>query len=240
MFKVSENFIARMMEQPDTPSQFRRFSDYCLPVPESVKRSRDAARRLSVSISHTSLSVMRRTSSAVKNNVAIIVLPTLDEVFERERTDLHDADDLLRLLGNPGRFQLIQYLLLCLQFLAYMSDFAPVFFNLPPLGISYPNQSLLLHDGGEGSKDFNITDVFVPFNQLKSIRSCHMNGLDIDHLPVGIQYVYPHPQQRSIIADVRSSEITCSNRTLRNVNPTRKRFLISSCAHVSAELTIRQ
>ncbi|GAV09556.1 hypothetical protein RvY_19069-2 [Ramazzottius varieornatus] len=184
------------------PEKGRRSSSaQYLPSPESIERSKNAARRLSASISESAITALRRTSLTVRNNVSIILLPTIDEVFERERTELHDADDLLRLLGNPGRFQLIQYMLLCLQFLAYMSDFSPVFFNLQPLGITYPNRSLL-DDGGEQEFGGNTTVMFVPFAQLKSARSCQGFGLDSSNLPLGLQYVYPVAGQRSIIADM--------------------------------------
>ena len=49
---------------------------------------------------------------------------------------LKDVDDILRILGDPGRFQMIQFSLLALQYFPLaLNDLLPIFYSLSPAEI---------------------------------------------------------------------------------------------------------
>ncbi|OQV24424.1 putative Solute carrier family 22 member 12 [Hypsibius exemplaris] len=111
-----------------------------------------------------------------------------------ETEEFYEVDQVLRLLGNPGRFQIIQFLVLAYQYIPLaMNDFMPIFYGLPPLSVR------CVGDPTRNSTDSMITES----NQTKAVCSC----------PNGYIYEYPG-KQWSIIADMN---LICDKAALVNL-----------------------
>ena len=163
----------------------------------------------------TSFSVIRHLTEAT--TYGSVLLPGAHEPAqdmipeEHPSSETKDSDDLLRLLGNPGRFQIIQYLVLCLQFLSYVSEFVMVFFALAPTGILVDpltlfNSSLFAHEADNQSMmvDYgNVSYLWIPFKYVRSLQACDDTGFNYHNASMSIIYLFADLHQRSIISDVR-------------------------------------
>lgn len=139
-------------------------------------------------------------------------------VPEESTSSVKDSDDLLRLIGNPGRFQIIQYLVFCCQFLSYMSEFSIVFFIAPPTGIFVDRHDV--HSGptlnftADNQSDImdhreygNVSYGLIPFRYVRSEQACKKIGLDLHNTSTPIIYIFPDSRQQSIISDVRYDSV---------------------------------
>lgn len=113
----------------------------------------------------------------------------------------NNLDNVLRILGNPGRFQVIQFIVLSIQYhpLAF-NDYMPIFYGLPPreLHCIQPDQLTngeLFNISSTNAADQLLYGAFHSFANFSAI--CNAGGC-----PNGIEYRYPK-KQWSIIADVR-------------------------------------
>lgn len=102
---------------------------------------------------------------------------------------LRDPDDILFLLGNPGRFQVIQIVLLSTQFIPTgMIDLMPIFYNLQPAAFFVSN----------------VSDAQAPAAVLR-YREIYRNGSSsckmVNNVSNELMYVY-EDRQWSTIADV--------------------------------------
>lgn len=118
-------------------------------------------------------------------------LRQLDDSEPIMSVKIKDPDDILRLLGNPGKFQIIQYILLSFQILpCAFTDMVPLFYNLNPVGIdTTENKSI----AGHGN--------FTPLRQLLSSPGC--DAAYVHRKDRNYSFVYAGAHQWSIIGEVR-------------------------------------
>ncbi|GAV07409.1 hypothetical protein RvY_17246 [Ramazzottius varieornatus] len=118
-----------------------------------------------------------------------------------------DVDEVLAILGNPGPFQIIQFIFLSSIYLPLsINDYVVIFFGIAPLFVSCssaPGDHNLYHPANSTSvanfTSFNIT----PWNSEDRTCSC----------PDGFEYVYPG-RQWSIIGDM---DLVCDKSPLVNL-----------------------
>jgi hypothetical protein len=111
--------------------------------------------------------------------------------------DFHEVDDILNLFGNPGWFQIIQFVVLSLQYVPLaMNDFIPVFYGMPPLAVQ-------CRERGDFNSSFSDPDDLPVNGTDKALMGEYRNASDIYscHCRHGFTYEYPG-HQWSIIADV--------------------------------------
>lgn len=116
-----------------------------------------------------------------------------------------NVDNILRGLGNPGRFQILQFLVLSFQYhsLAF-NDYMPIFYGLPPEEIRCRESPFQ-----EETPFFRIRSDHRG-SDASSLRKL-TNRTDVckEGCPYGYEYIYPG-NQWSIVADV--SIITLEHR----------------------------
>lgn len=109
-----------------------------------------------------------------------------------------DVDEVLAILGNPGRFQIIQFIFLSSVYLPLsINDYVVIFFGIAPLSVSCPSGDHNSYHLANSTPVANFTSFNItPWNSEDRTCSC----------PGGFDYVYPG-RQWSIIGDVR--DIAC-------------------------------
>ena len=128
---------------------------------------------------------------------------SLDVSSKDQPKDFSDPDDLLKALGNPGRFQVIQFILLCGQFIPLaMTDMMSIFFSLSPIGVRVLDLEVESNATMAKTDEWNSKEGRVSYvTDFKTVASCEANNLT-NLQPSQISYVYQNQWQWSIIADV--------------------------------------
>ncbi|GAV08704.1 hypothetical protein RvY_18361 [Ramazzottius varieornatus] len=107
-------------------------------------------------------------------------------------------DQILQLLGDPGRFQIIQYILISITYVPVaINNFVVNFYGLPPTSVRCygdPWNSFLDLDN-RNTTTGNASNAVV------------MSSDSVCHCPQGFEYTYPG-RQWSIIGDVRNDRKT--------------------------------
>ena len=104
------------------------------------------------------------------------------------------VDEVLNLLGTPGRFQIIQFFIIACQYVPMaFNDFMPIFYGVPPL-------TIVCREIGQASAKNDTASWYsnrtvVGLNRTEILASCNCTH--------GMVYEYAG-KQRSIIADVSS------------------------------------
>ncbi|XP_055339716.1 organic cation transporter-like protein [Paramacrobiotus metropolitanus] len=114
---------------------------------------------------------------------------------------IQNPDDILYFLGDPGRFQILQFILLSSQFIPIaMNDLIPIFYNIRPVGL-YVNTLNETRDNYLGAQYYNLSTACTLLGQR--------NFAQTDHL-----YVYASPRQRSVVGDM---DLVCDKGWLANL-----------------------
>ncbi|GAU93957.1 hypothetical protein RvY_05808 [Ramazzottius varieornatus] len=109
--------------------------------------------------------------------------------------EFKQLDEILQLLGDPGRFQIIQFIVISFTYIPLaVNDFVVIFYGLPPTSVRChgdPLESLL--------------EVVRRNTTAGNVSSAVVNSSDpACHCPHGFEYSYPG-RQWSIIGDVRNA-----------------------------------
>ncbi|XP_055332957.1 organic anion transporter 3-like [Paramacrobiotus metropolitanus] len=123
-------------------------------------------------------------------------------------------DNVLRILGNPGAFQIIQFTLLAIQYhpLAF-NDFMPIFYGLPPhkircrndTGVAEVSSKLTQKEMDSSTTGYRL---YGPMHSNTNFSDVCLTGC-----PHGMEYVYPE-NQWSIIGDM---DLICDKASLVNL-----------------------
>ena len=107
-----------------------------------------------------------------------------------ENGDLREVDDILRLLGNPGRFQVLQYMFLTYQYIPLaMNDLMPIFYGLQPVSVSCVGGTINAPTQTNTTLGANVT-------AFSATKVC-------GHCPDGSSYKFSYSgRQWSIVGDV--------------------------------------
>ncbi|XP_055339715.1 solute carrier family 22 member 15-like [Paramacrobiotus metropolitanus] len=108
-------------------------------------------------------------------------------------TKLNDPDDLLYLLGDPGLFQIIQFMLLACQFIpAMMSDFMPIYHNIRPRAVRIPEQF---------SSTLDNASLMAGEKKMYNLSSFCEFFPDVNAENAGLEYVYAD-RQWSVVGEM--------------------------------------